>query len=79
MRSLRIVLPLRMAVDILEHANMFTFVSAGGCMECRLDELKNRDHPVWFLQETAKAIRVTDVNSMVVHCKTIELSLNFHQ
>eukprot|EP00974_Lingulodinium_polyedra_P131624 11218462-Lingulodinium_polyedra.AAC.1 len=61
-------MPFGMAVDILEHASMVVFVSGGGVVECRSAELKRFDHPVWFLQETAKKICVTDVRSMV-RCK----------
>ena len=46
MRSLRILMPVGMALDILEHADMSVFVDAAGAVECRLDQLQAPDHPV---------------------------------
>ena len=46
MRSLRILMPVGMALDILEHADMSVFVDAAGAVECLLDQLQAPDHPV---------------------------------
>ena len=40
MRSLRILMPVGMALDILEHADMSVVVDAAGAVECRLDQLQ---------------------------------------
>ena len=79
MRTLRMLMPLGMAIDILEHADMSVFVEAAGGVECQPDQLRNPDHPVYFLKDgELTAMRVKDVQSKV-HCKTVELPLNFHQ
>ena len=46
MRLLRILMPVGMALDILEHADMSVFVDAAGAVECPLDQLQAPDHPV---------------------------------
>ncbi len=72
MRSLRVLMPLGMAIDILEHANMEAFVDMAGAVECRADELKSAEDPVWFLKEVPRQIRVVDVdNCMVRQCNFI--------
>ena len=76
---MRMLMPLAMAVDILEHADMSVFVDAAGAVECRPDQLQGPDHPVYFLKDGEPTeMRVKDVQSKV-HCKTVELPLNFHQ
>eukprot|EP00974_Lingulodinium_polyedra_P030962 2980460-Lingulodinium_polyedra.AAC.1 len=78
-RALRICLPLHMAVGILEHAHSPAFVGNAGAVECQLRELKYPHHAVWFAkQPSTQMIWLTDLNSTVVHCKVIELPLNFH-
>ena len=67
-----------MAIDILEHADMSVFVDAGGAVQCRPDQLQDPDCPVYFLKEVPQEITVRGVQSNV-HCKTLELPLNFHQ
>ena len=61
MRTLRILMPLVMAIDILEHADMSVFVDAAGAVECRPDQLQSPDHPVYFLKDEPKEMRVKDV------------------
>ena len=66
-------MPLGMAIDILENADMSVFVDAAGAEECR-----------WKLNGNSKVLQCTflcalkDVQSKV-HCNTFELPLNFHQ
>ena len=49
LRALRILMPLGMAIDILEHADLNKFVSMGGVVHCKRDQLRMPDHPVWFI------------------------------
>ena len=51
MRSLRILMPVGMAIDILEHADMSVFVDAAGAVECPLDQLQAPDHRVYVLKD----------------------------
>ena len=78
-RALRIVMPLGMAIDVIERANMDSFVRKAGAVECRLDQLQGPDHPVYFLKDEPQEMRVKYVQSKFVHCKTVELPLNFHR
>ena len=79
MRALRMLMPLAMAIDLLEHADMSIFVTAAGGVECHPDQLRIPDHPVWFLKDgELTETRLTDIH-FKVHCKTVELPLNFHQ
>ena len=72
-------MPLAMAIDILEHADMSVFVETAGGVECQPDQLRHRDHPVYFLKDgELTEMRVENLQSKV-HCKTVELQLNFHQ
>ena len=47
MKTLRILMPLALAIDILERDDMSVFVAGGG-VGCQLDQLRNPDHPVFF-------------------------------
>ena len=79
-RGLRILMPLGMAIDILERADLNMCVNMGGAMQCKRGELRLPDQPVWFLKtELMRELRVRDVNPEVVHCKVVELPLNYHQ
>ena len=79
-RALRILMPLGMAIDILERADLNMFVSMGGVMQCKRGELRLPDQPVWFLKtDLMKELRVRGVNPEVVHCKVVELPLIYHQ
>ena len=80
LRALRILMPLGMAIDILEHADLNKFVSLGGAVHCKRDQLRMPAHPVWFIKtESMKEICVSNVNPEAVHCKVVELPLNYHQ
>ena len=46
-------MPVRMAVDILENADISVFVGQGGAVECELGDLKHPDCPVYFLKKTS--------------------------
>ena len=41
-------MPVWMAIDILEHADISVFVGQGGAVECELEDLKHPDGPVVF-------------------------------
>jgi len=83
-RSLRIVVPLAMAVEILQKADLKIFTQEGG-VECWPGQLQYPDHPVWFLNWKWEPFHITDVQRELpqadrkIHCKSIELPLNFHQ
>ncbi len=79
LRALRILMPLGMAIDILEHADLNMFVSLGGAVHCKSDQLRMPDQPVWFIKTEMKEICVSNVNPEAVHCKVVELPLNYHQ
>ena len=69
---------LAMAIDILERADMSVFVVGGG-VECQVGQLRTPDHPVFSLKDgelTETRVRNVQRN---VHCKIVELPLNFHQ
>ena len=56
------------------------FVNMGGAVQCKRGELRLPDQPVWFIKtELMRELRVSDVNPEVVHCKVVELPLNYHQ
>jgi hypothetical protein len=79
MRALRMLMPMGMALDILEHADMSTFVKEAAGVECHPYELRIPEHPVWFIKDgELTETRLTDIH-FKVHCKTVELPLNFHQ
>ena len=78
-RAVRILMPLGMAIDILEHADMAVFAYQGGT-QCSIDHLRFPDTPVWWINAgTLTRMSVRDVNAKVVHCKVVELPLNYHQ
>ena len=72
-------MPVGMAVDILEHADISVFVGQGGAVECERGDLKSPDCLVYFLKDhLCQTMVVRDVWDKV-HCKTLGLPLNFHQ
>ncbi len=76
MRSLRILMLLGLAVDILEHADMDQFVDSAGAVVCPVDVLRFPDDAVWLLKKEPQRLRLRDVDRNV-HCKVLELPLNF--
>ena len=80
LRALRILMPLGMAIDILEHADLNMFVSLGGAVHCKIGQLREPSQPMWFIKtESMDKICVSNVNPEAVHCKVVELPLNYHQ
>ena len=78
MRALRIVVPVGMAIDILEHVDIDAFVGASGA-ECCLANLRYPHHKVYFLKlPHAEELKLDQVHESKVHCKTLELELNYH-
>ena len=77
-------MPLAMAVEILQKADLEIFTQQGG-VECWPGRLQYLHHPVWFLNWKWERFHITDVHQDVpeayrkIHCKSIELPLNFHQ
>ena len=72
-------MPVRMAIDILEKADMSVFVGQGGAVHCQVDQLRAPDCPVYFLKgRLGPAMQLENVQRNV-HCKTLEMPLNFHQ
>ena len=73
-------MPLRMAMDILQNRDMFVFTGqAGGAVECWQNQLKNPRQQVRWLNEREDMIRLSYVQRHNVHCKVVELALNYHQ
>ena len=79
MRALRILMPVGMAVDILENADISVFEGQGGAVECEPEALKHPNWAVYFLKDqNCHTMVVSDLWDKV-HCKTLELPLKFHQ
>ena len=92
LRTMRIVMPLGMALDILQKADLNIFQQAGA-VECWPGELTSPKQEVRFLNRTTmkklnspeQAMQVTGVQREVpeherkIHCKSVELPLNYHQ
>ena len=77
MRALRIVVPVGMAIDILECADIEAFADKS-VVECCLAALRPPTQTVHFLRPTPQVLELKDVNESKVHCKTLELELNYH-
>ena len=85
-RSLRIIMPLAMFVDIVDNADLSIFSSEAGGVECRPHQLQFPNHEVRFLNgkwdhrfEITQVQRDLPPHLRKFHCKTIELPLNYHQ
>ena len=73
-------MPLQMAIDILQKRDMFVFThQAGGAVECWQNQLKNPRQEVRWLNERDDMIQVSRVQRRKVHCKVVELALNYHE
>ena len=84
-------MPLGMALDILQHVDLHIFTTQAGAVECWPHELQYPMHEVCFLndrtmnQVAAGAMQVTEVQRELpgherkIHCKSVELPLNYHQ
>ena len=72
-------MPVGMAIDILECADIEAFADKSG-VECCLADLRHPKHKVHFLKTPhAEVLELEQVNESKVHCKTLELALNYHQ
>ena len=85
-KALRIVMPLAMFCDIVEKADLSIFTSQAGGVECRPDQLRFPHHEVKFLNwkfnqkfEITQVQRDVPADRRKIHCKTIELPLNYHE
>ena len=85
-KALRIVMPLAMFCDIVEKADLSIFTSQAGGVECRPDQLRFPHHEVRFLNwkfdqkfEITQVQRDVPADQRKIHCKTIELPLNYHE
>ena len=84
-------MPLGMALDILQHVDLHIFTTQAGAVECWPHELQYPEQEVCFLQNrtmnevAAGTMQVTGVQREVpederkIHCKSVELPLNYHQ
>ena len=78
-RALRILMPLCTAIDILENADVPMFASKHG-IQTSIGQLRFPDMPVWWIKAgTLQEMSIREVNDKVVHCKVVELPLNYHQ
>jgi len=77
-RALRIAVPVGMAIDILECADIGAFADKSG-VECCLADLQYPEQQVHFLRPDPQVLELKDVNESKVHCKTLELALSYHQ
>ena len=75
---MRVVMPLRMAVEILQRCDLRTF-ARDGAAELRQTQLSNPAQSVCFLKRKCEWFTVADVQPNWVHCKSLELALNYHQ
>ena len=77
-RALRIVMPLGMAVEILEQCDLKIFACEGAA-ELRQTKLSNPAQEVCFLKRRCEWFTVANVQPDWIHCKSLELALNYHQ
>ena len=77
-RALRIVMPLGTAVEILEQCDMRSFAGTGAVV-CQQTQLSNPEQEVCFLKQRRQWLKVEDVQPDLIHCKSLELALNYHE
>ena len=77
-RALRIVMPLGMAVEILERCDLKTFACEGAA-ELQQTKLSNPKQAVCFKKERPQWLKVEDVQPDLIHCTSLELALNYHE
>ena len=75
---MRIVMPLRMAVEILERCDLRSFAGEGAA-ELRQTQLSNPKQNVCFLKKECQWVTVAGVQPDWIHCKSLELALNYHE
>ena len=90
LRTMRIVMPLGMALEIPQKCDLNIFTTQAGAVECWPEDLNSPEQEVRFLNcknmnEGSGAMQVTQVQREVpegerkIHCKSLELPLNYHQ
>jgi len=90
LRTMRIVMPLGMALEILQKCDLNIFTTQAGAVECWPEDLNSPEQEVRFLNcknmnTGSGAMQVTQVQREVpqgerkIHCKSVELPLNYHQ
>ena len=93
LRTMRIVMPLGMALEILQKCDLNIFTTQAGAVECWPHEVQSPEQEVCFLNRKTlngelrcSPMKVTDVQRDVlnfddrkIHCKSLELPLNYHQ
>jgi len=90
LRSMRIAMPLGMALEILQKCDLNIFTTQAGAVECWPEDLNSPEQEVRFLNcknmnQGSGAMQVTQVQSEVpqgerkIHCKSVELPLNYHE
>ena len=77
-RALRIAVPVGMAIDILECADIEAFADKSG-VECCLADLQYPKQQVHFLRPDPQVLELKIVSESKVHCKTLELASNYHR
>ena len=76
-RALRIAVPVGMAINILVCVDIEAFADKS-VVECCLAALRHPTQQVHFLRPAPQVLELKDVNESKVHCKTLELELNYH-
>ena len=71
-------MPLGMAVEILEQCDMRNFAGTGAVV-CQPTDLSNPAQEVCFLNQRRDMIQVKYVQHDRIHCKVLELALNYHE
>ena len=78
-RALRALLPVGMAIDILEHVGIKVFADQCG-VQCCLAKSQYPTRQLYLLKQPhPHVMQLMDVNESRVHCKTLELALSFHE
>ena len=79
-------MPLEMFCDIVDNADLSIFLAEAGGVECWPHQLRYPNHQVRFLNgKWDKKFEITQVQRDLpehlrkIHCKTIELPLNYHE
>ena len=75
---MRVVMPLRMAVEILQRCDLRTF-ARDGVVVLRQTQLSNPAQSVCFLKKKCEWFTVAYVHPNWIHCKGLELALNYHE
>ena len=72
-------MPVGMAIDILENADIEPFSDQSGVEGC-LADLRHPQHQVHFRRlPLTQVMDLEKLNESNMHCKTLELALNYHQ